>query len=71
MIVCIQGDEPLMRPHMINAVVALLKKGPNIPGTVLAMHIVDEELWKNPGTVKNVHNAKSEILYTSRIVDFA
>ena len=60
-----------MRPHMIDAVVALVKKGPNIPGTVLAMHIVDEELWKNPDTVKNVHDAKGETLYTSHIVDFA
>lgn len=65
-IVCVQGDEPMMRPDMIDAVVAPLKEDPNIPGTVLAMHIVDEKLWKNPDTVKIVHNAKGEVLYTSR-----
>ena len=65
-IVCVQGDEPMMRPDMIDAVVAPLKENTNIPGTVLAMHIIDEELWKNPDTVKIVHNAKGEVLYTSR-----
>lgn len=65
-IVCVQGDEPMLRPDMINAVVAPLKEKPEIPGTVLAMHITDEDLWRNPDTVKIVHNAMGEVLYTSR-----
>jgi len=28
--------------------------------------VVDEDLWRNPDTVKIVHNAAGEVLYTSR-----
>lgn len=65
-IVCVQGDEPMMRPDMIEAVLAPLKERPDVPCTVLAMHVVDEELWRNPDTVKIIHNDQGEVLYTSR-----
>ncbi|MFI5349841.1 MAG: 3-deoxy-manno-octulosonate cytidylyltransferase [Elusimicrobiota bacterium] len=65
-VVCVQGDEPMMRPDMIDAVTAPMLKNPAIPGTILAMHIVDEEIWHNPDTVKIIHNAAGEVLYTSR-----
>jgi 3-deoxy-manno-octulosonate cytidylyltransferase (CMP-KDO synthetase) len=65
-VVCVQGDEPMLAPDMIEAVVAPLKKFPDIPCTVLAMHITEEEIWRNPDTVKIIHNAKGEVLYTSR-----
>ncbi|RHX90863.1 3-deoxy-manno-octulosonate cytidylyltransferase [Leptospira stimsonii] len=65
-IVCVQGDEPMMRPDMIEAAVAPLLSNSNIPCTVLAMHIVDKEIWLNPDTVKIIHNAAGEVLYTSR-----
>jgi len=32
----------------------------------LAMHITDEAIWRNPDTVKIIHNAEGEVLYTSR-----
>ena len=56
----------MMRPDMIDAVVAPLKADGAMPCTVLAMHIVDEEVWRNPDTVKIVHNDAGEVLYTSR-----
>ena len=65
-VVCVQGDEPMMRPDMIDAVLAPLLKDPAIAGTILAMHIADETIWRNPDTVKIIHNAAGEVLYTSR-----
>jgi 3-deoxy-manno-octulosonate cytidylyltransferase (CMP-KDO synthetase) len=65
-VINVQGDEPMMRPDMIDAVIAPLLKDPAVPGTILAMHIVDESLWRNPDTVKLIHNEAGEVLYTSR-----
>ena len=65
-VVCVQGDEPMMRPDMMDAVVAPLVADPAVPCTVLAMHIVEESVWRNPDTVKIVHNAAGEVLYTTR-----
>lgn len=65
-IVCVQGDEPMMRPDMIDTVVAPLLDNPSKAGTILAMHIVDESIWLNPDTVKLIYNAADEVLYTSR-----
>lgn len=65
-VVCVQGDEPMMRPDMIDAVVAPLRESPEIPCTVLAMHIAEESIWLNPDTVKIIHNDAGEVLYTSR-----
>ena len=65
-VVCVQGDEPMMRPDMIDAVVFPLRADPSIPCTVLAMHITEESIWLNPDTVKIIHNAVGEVLYTSR-----
>ena len=66
-VVCVQGDEPMMRPVMIDAVVAPLRADPSIPCTVLAMHIAEESIWLNPDTVKIIHNEAGEVLYTSRV----
>lgn len=65
-VVCVQGDEPMMRPDMIDAVIQPLLDHASIPCTVLAMHITDESLWRNPDTVKIIHNDAGEVLYTSR-----
>ena len=65
-VVNIQGDEPMMRPDMVDTVISPLIKDKSIPGTVLAMHITEESIWRNPDTVKLIHNKAGEILYTSR-----
>ncbi len=64
-IVNVQGDEPMMRPDMMDAVMAPLIANPEMAGTILAMHIQDESIWRNPDTVKLVHNAAGEVLYTT------
>jgi 3-deoxy-manno-octulosonate cytidylyltransferase (CMP-KDO synthetase) len=66
-IVCVQGDEPMLRPDMIDAVIAPLLEKPSIPCTVLAIHITDKSLWLNPDIVKVIHNDDGEVLYTSRV----
>ena len=65
-VVCVQGDEPMLRPDMIAASIKPLEDDPGALCTVLAMHIVDEELWRNPDTVKIIHDMKGNVLYTSR-----
>lgn len=65
-VVTVQGDEPMMRPDMIEAVLVPLLKDASIPGTILAMHLMDESIWLNPDTVKLVYNNAGEVLYTSR-----
>ncbi|KAA3633459.1 MAG: 3-deoxy-manno-octulosonate cytidylyltransferase, partial [Proteobacteria bacterium] len=65
-VVCVQGDEPMLVPEMIAAVVDPIKASPDVPATVLAVHITDEAVWLNPDTVKVAHNESGEILYTSR-----
>lgn len=65
-IVNVQGDEPMMRPDMMDAVMSPLIKNESYAGTILAMHVIDESIWRNPDTVKLVSNESGEVLYTSR-----
>lgn len=65
-VVCVQGDEPMLHPDMIAAVIRPLDEDAEALCTVLAMHIVDEGLFLNPDTVKIVHDVKGNVLYTSR-----
>lgn len=65
-VVCVQGDEPMLAPDMIEAVLCPLEKDPQVLCTVLAMHIVDETQFRNPDTVKIVHDLKGDVVYTSR-----
>lgn len=65
-VVCVQGDEPMMRPDMIDTVLKPLEGDRTARGTVLAMDIAEEGLFLNPDTVKIVHDLKGNVLYTSR-----
>ncbi|HSP16236.1 MAG TPA: 3-deoxy-manno-octulosonate cytidylyltransferase [Thermoanaerobaculia bacterium] len=65
-VVCVQGDEPMLHPDMIAASIKPLEDDGEALCTVLAMHIVDEDLWRNPDTVKIIHDLKGNVLYTSR-----
>lgn len=65
-IVNVQGDEPMMRPDMIDAVLAPLLEDTSKAGTILAMHIIEKPIWLNPDTVKLIYNGAGEVLYTSR-----
>lgn len=65
-VINVQGDEPMLRPDMIEAVVKPFSEGPDVDGTMLAMPIVDEELYRNPDILKIAHTLKGDVLYTSR-----
>jgi 3-deoxy-manno-octulosonate cytidylyltransferase (CMP-KDO synthetase) len=66
-VVCVQGDEPMLHPDMIEAVIYPLEENSEIPCTVLSIAIADEEQFKNPDIVKLVHDIKGDVLYTSRL----
>lgn len=65
-IVCVQGDEPLLAPDMIEAVIKPFNDDPSVDGTMLAVPIHDEATFHNPDIVKIVHDLKGDVLYTSR-----
>ena len=65
-VVCVQADEPMLGPDFIEAVVAPMEADAEVPGTILAMNIVDEEQYRNPDIVKLVHDVNGDVLYTSR-----
>ena len=66
-IVCVQGDEPLLDVDMIAATINPIKNNSDIRATVLAMPIIDPKLWENPDTVKLLFNDDGKVLYTSRV----
>ena len=63
---CIQGDEPLLGPDMIEAVVQPFLGDADVEGTLLSVPIPDEKTFLNPDMVKLVHDLKGDILFTSR-----
>jgi 3-deoxy-manno-octulosonate cytidylyltransferase (CMP-KDO synthetase) len=65
-LICVQGDEPMLHPNMIEASSAPLEADPEALCAVLAMEIGDEDQFRNPDTVKIVHDMKGNVLYTSR-----
>ena len=65
-IVNVQGDEPLLAPDMINAVIDPLINDSKVDGTILSIDIIDEKQYYDPNVLKIIHNIKGDILYTSR-----
>ena len=65
-VVCVQADEPLLAPDMIEAVIKPLKEDNSVEATMLAVPIMDEQTFLNPDIVKIVHDKKGDVLYTSR-----
>ncbi|HLB43377.1 MAG TPA: 3-deoxy-manno-octulosonate cytidylyltransferase [Gammaproteobacteria bacterium] len=65
-IVCIQGDEPMLHPDMIEESIKVINEFSDVNCTVLAMEIDSEEQFLNPDTVKIIHDLKGNVLYTSR-----
>lgn len=65
-VACVQGDEPMLHPDMIRAVIDPFKADAGVRGTMLGVHITDEAMWRNPDIVKIAHDLKGNVLYTSR-----
>lgn len=66
LVVCVQGDEPMLQPDMILGVLEPLVEDATVRCTVLAVEIVDEEQFRNKDIVKIIHDRKGDVLYTSR-----
>lgn len=65
-VVCVQGDEPLLTSKMIKKTIEpiILKK--NALGSVLAMDIIHKKQFQDVNIVKIIHDLNGEVLYTSR-----
>jgi 3-deoxy-manno-octulosonate cytidylyltransferase (CMP-KDO synthetase) len=66
LVVNIQGDEPLMKPAMINQLVAGMAESPGAEMGTLARPVESAEVWANPNVVKVVFGATGNALYFSR-----
>jgi 3-deoxy-manno-octulosonate cytidylyltransferase (CMP-KDO synthetase) len=66
LVVNIQGDEPLMRPEMIDQLVEGMTADAGCPMGTLARPIQSPETWANPNVVKVVFGANGNALYFSR-----
>lgn len=65
-VVNIQGDEPMLRPEMLDLLCAPLLEDPTLPCSNLMMPIDDEADFRDPNQVKVVCNQRQEALYMSR-----
>ncbi|MBM3859781.1 MAG: 3-deoxy-manno-octulosonate cytidylyltransferase [Verrucomicrobia bacterium] len=66
LIVNIQGDEPLMRPEMIDQLITGIADDPHCAMATLARRIESADVLANPNAVKVVFGANGNALYFSR-----
>lgn len=66
MVVNIQGDEPLLHPNMIDAVLAPLMDNESLQTAHLVAEIMSDDEWKDPNEVKVVFDLQYNTLYCSR-----
>jgi 3-deoxy-manno-octulosonate cytidylyltransferase (CMP-KDO synthetase) len=65
-VVLVQGDEPMLRPESLDALVAPLLAEPDLPCTNLMLPIDDEADARDPDQVKVVLDAHGNAIYMSR-----
>lgn len=65
LIIGIQGDEPLLRPNMIERLIKFHKKF-DVNSTVLCMQIIHKKQYLDDNVVKVVHDHNNKVLYQSR-----
>ena len=67
-VVCVQGDEPMLHPQMIKNLLKPFSqnKKKKVNCTVLAMDIVNKDQYVDPNIVKIIHDINDQVLYTSR-----
>jgi 3-deoxy-manno-octulosonate cytidylyltransferase (CMP-KDO synthetase) len=65
-VICVQGDEPMLHPDMIAATLKPMRENPSVMCTVLAMQIAQESDFHSPDVVKLVFNSRNEVQYSSR-----
>lgn len=65
-VVVMQGDEPLIRPEMIDTALEPMRTDPDIDCVNLASRIHDPAVFEDPNTVKLVCDQRDRALYFSR-----
>lgn len=66
LLVNVQGDEPLLDPAVIDAVVAPMRQDPALEMATAARRLHHADEWSDPGTVKVVCDRRGRALYFSR-----
>ncbi|MBR1730659.1 MAG: 3-deoxy-manno-octulosonate cytidylyltransferase [Selenomonadaceae bacterium] len=66
LIVNVQGDEPLIEPSLIDALISLFNDDENLQMATVATELKDIEEIKNPNNVKVVTDQNNYALYFSR-----
>ena len=64
--ICIQADEPMLNPKMIDNSFLFLKKNKKAKCTILGMKIESADQFYDKNILKIAHNLKNEVMYTSR-----
>ena len=65
-VINLQGDEPMVRPEMLEMAARPLVDNPAILVSNLAAPIISEEEWKDRNTIKMVRDPEGFALYLSR-----
>ena len=65
-VVTVQGDEPLIKPEMINLTIKKIIKKNDLFCATLAQKINSKSEINNPNRVKIIWNNKKEVIYISR-----
>jgi 3-deoxy-manno-octulosonate cytidylyltransferase (CMP-KDO synthetase) len=65
-VVMVQGDEPMVHPHMIDTAARALAEDPKIVCVNLFKRIETEADFENPNTIKVVMDGEGRALYFSR-----
>jgi 3-deoxy-manno-octulosonate cytidylyltransferase (CMP-KDO synthetase) len=65
-IVNVQGDLPLLDPHMVERLVERMVADPDLAMATLATPLVDLQAWRSPHVVKVVVDDRGRALYFSR-----
>jgi 3-deoxy-manno-octulosonate cytidylyltransferase (CMP-KDO synthetase) len=65
-VVLLQGDEPMIRPEMIDMAVTPMLKDPTLECINLARRIVDAAEYRDPNTIKVVVDQRGNALFMTR-----
>lgn len=65
--ICIQADEPMLDPKMIEKSINFLIQNKDAKCTLLGMQIKNKDQFCDKNILKIIHNLKNEVLFTSRI----
>lgn len=66
LVINVQGDQPFIKPEVIDEIVLFAKKGKKIPDVITPIYKIKDKDIHDPNLVKTLVTNKKEILYFSR-----